>query len=241
MSIFMGVIDSALGMMYGTLSSPILVLIGYATKLAVPSVTMSQAVCDLVASIRHHQYKNGNFSSFKTRDSKLVLSIVLPGILAVVLGVFVAVKLPTTWLNLYIGILVTLMGVLCLRPIYYAFAWWKIWLIGILSSFNKAISGGGFGPVTVTGKILGGVDPKISVATTILSKGTICALSTVIWFMMNGWIKWQLPLTMCVGGAIGALFGPYITKKFDTKWLRVATGCMAIICGLLVIILKLKA
>lgn len=240
-AIVMGFVDSTLGMMYGTLCTPILILIGFAPKTVIPAVIFSQSLCDLVATVGHQKNKNGDFSSLKTKDTKLALSIVLPGIAAVVLGVFYAASIPTSVLNAYIGMLVTSMGILCISPLNYSFAWWKIWCIGILSSFNKAVSGGGFGPVTVTGKILGGVDSKVSVATTILSKGIICFLSFVVWVYVNGRVDWVLTGVLSVGAIAGALVGPHIASKAKTDKLRVMAGWAAILTGIFVLLFKMKA
>lgn len=246
-AVVMELIDSSLGMMYGTLSSPILILLGYDPKWVVPSIVISQALGGAIAAFMHHKNKNANFKGL-TRDTKIVLAVVIPGIAAVVLGVWTAVKVPTGWLNLYIAILVIVMGILCIRPVYYTFNWWKMWLIGILSGFNKAASGGGYGPVTSTGKILGGLEARISIATTTYAEVPICIASFIVWWIMGGAIHWSLPLTLCTGSLIGGFFGPYITKLLSPQgethvWrdrLRMGVGALAILAGILLIVFKLK-
>ncbi len=76
-----------------------------------------------------------------------------------------------------------------------------------LADFNKALTGGGFGPLTSTGKIIGGVDVKLSIATTTYAEFPICGLAFVFWIIFNGGIDYVYPLTMCIGSAIGALLG----------------------------------
>jgi len=239
LAILFELVDSSLGMMYGTLLSPTLILLGFDTKLVVPSIVISQALGGAVATFRHSKYKSANFSGM-TRDTKIVLAVVIPGLMAVFLGVFVAVRLPTNWLNLYIALLVIAMGVLCIRPVYYKFAWWKMWMIGWLSAFNKALSGGGYGPVTSTGKVLGGLDAKTSVATTTFAEVPICLASFVLWYFMSGKLSWALPIMLCLGGGLGGFIGPYITYKFNSKWLKMAVGVLAIACGVLVLALRMK-
>jgi uncharacterized membrane protein YfcA len=53
-------IDSALGMMYGTVLSPLLVIMNYSVKIVVPSLLISQAVGGFVASWRHHRLSRVN-------------------------------------------------------------------------------------------------------------------------------------------------------------------------------------
>lgn len=236
-AVLMELIDSSLGMMYGTILSPVLILMGFSPQAVVPAVVLSQAVGGTVATFRHNHFKNGDFSGL-TRDFRVVLAIVIPGLLACTLGVFLALSIPALWYNIYLGILVIAMGILCLRPIMYKFAWWKIYLVGIVASVNKAMSGGGFGPVTSTGKILGGLDARVSVATTTFSEVPICIASFIIWWIMKGSVDWYLPILLCFAAGAGGLIGPYITFKFDTKWLKVAVAILAIISGSLVLILQ---
>jgi uncharacterized membrane protein YfcA len=226
----MEIIDSGLGMMYGTLLSPIFILMGYSPKLVVPSILLSQAVGGATGSIGHHIRKNTDFRGL-TRDMKIGLSIIIPGLLACVAGVFAGKMIPSLYMKSYIGILVIAMGILCLRPIYYTFSWKKMFGIGLLSGFNKAFSGGGFGPVTSTGKILGGVDPKVSVGTTTLAEVPICLFSFLLWFIVGGKLDWWFIAALCIGALIGGIIGPIITAKMNTKYLKYAVGALAVVSG----------
>ncbi|MCK4232918.1 hypothetical protein KAX75_00695, partial [candidate division WOR-3 bacterium] len=47
-------IDSSLGMGYGTILSPVLIIMGFDPLIVVPSILLSQAVGGFTASIFHH-------------------------------------------------------------------------------------------------------------------------------------------------------------------------------------------
>lgn len=230
LSIIMEIIDSGLGMMYGTLLSPILILLGYDPKLVVPAILISQAFGGATGAIGHHFRKNSDFSGL-TRDLKISLAIIIPGIAACIFGAYIGQIIDKLYMKFYIGLLVVVMGWLCLRPIYYDFSWKKMWGIGLLSGFNKALSGGGFGPVTATGKILGGVDPKVSVGTTTLAEVPICVVSFITWIMLGGKISWAFPAALCIGSLIGGYIGPILTARMDTGKLKTAVGVLAVISG----------
>jgi len=223
-------VDSSLGMMYGTILSPLLIGMGYDATLVVPSILLSQGMGGLVATLRHHNLGNSNFGGW-TRDFKIALSVIIPGVICVFLGVYLAVNISKFALNMYIGVLVLIMGLLCVRPANYTFSWPKIIGIGALSGFNKAMSGGGFGPLTSTGKILSGVDPKVSVATTTYAEVPICFLAFGLWVIMSGAIDWKFPLLLTLGSVIGGFLGPYITQRMRTVRLRYAAGILAMVCG----------
>lgn len=229
------IIDSSLGMMYGTLLAPLLIGLGYAPKMVIPSILLSQAVGGFVASIGHHKYANCNFRGW-TCSTKIATSVIVPGLFACFIGALVAVSISPFALKLYIGLLVILMGILCLRPIAYRFNWWVIGGMGLLAGFNKAFSGGGFGPVTSTGKILGGVSPKVSVATTTLAEVPICLASFLFWWLLGNNINWEFTGYLIGGSALGAVVGPYITSRINTKYLKVVVGALAIVAGIWILI-----
>jgi len=194
-AIVMETIDAGLGMGYGTVLSPLLIVLGYSPLVVVPSILFSQAIGGFTASMFHHKFKNVDFKpksmnpkrireslrtrgfieSFKigfTKDFKVMLSITLLGITATILGVFIAVKIPKTALTTYIGILVIAMGIILLQNRVFRFSWKKMMGVGLLASFNKGISGGGFGPVTTGGQVIAGNDHKNSIGCTTLSEAT---------------------------------------------------------------------
>jgi uncharacterized membrane protein YfcA len=86
------IIDSGLGMLYGTILSPVLIILGFNPLIVVPSILLSQAVGGFIASIFHH--KKGNALLFsKSSDSKTAWIIIICGIVATIFAVLVAVNI----------------------------------------------------------------------------------------------------------------------------------------------------
>ena len=83
------------------------------------------------------------FRKSTTRDLKVVFVVSSLGILATIIAALTAVSIPKPVLKTYIGILVLAMGTILLLKTRFNFSWRKILGIGILSAFNKGISGGG--------------------------------------------------------------------------------------------------
>ena len=220
--------------MYGTLLSPILIAAGFSPLAVVPAILISQAAGGAMGTFFHHKRKNADFR-FNSKHTKIALAVILSGLLATTIGVYAATNIPSWLLKSYIGVLVIFMGVLCIFPLYYSFKWWKIGLIGFVSAFNKSFSGGGFGPLTSTGKILAGVEAKVSIATTTYAEVPICIIGWILWYLTEGsaMVLW-FPLVLIIGAAIGGAAGPYITRKINTKWLKIIIGVLAIISGLYV-------
>jgi len=235
MAFIMEIIDSSLGMMYGTLLSPILVGYGFSPLIVVPAILVSQAAGGIGGTISHHKFENANFRGM-TKDTKIVLAMVMPGLFVVLLGVFAAVSLPKLWVTTYIGVLVVVMSVLCLSPIKYKFAWWKQYAVGILAAFNKALTGGGFGPVTSTGGIIGGLESKVSIATTTYAEVFICLSAFVAYIFLYGSVNMVFVSSLCIGAIIGGLIGPYISSRISHKLLRILVGILGIVSGIWLLI-----
>ena len=233
MALIMEIVDSSLGMMYGTLLSPILIGYGFELEVVVPAILISQAIGGISGTISHHRFENADFRGL-TRDTKVMLAMVIPGLMVVTVGVFAAANLPSLWIKTYIGILVIVMSTLCLSPIKYKFAWWKHYVVGALAAFNKALTGGAFGPVTSTGGIIGGLSAKVSIATTTFAEFCICSASFIAYLFFVG-VDWTFALSLCVGAVIGGIIGPYICSRVSHRKLRKSVGILGIVSGIWVL------
>ena len=234
----METIDSGLGMMYGTILSPLLILGGYNPFIVVPSILLSQAIGGVIATYQHHKFKNAEFN-FKSKDFKIASLIFGLGFIAVVFGAFVGNLLPVIYLKTYIALLCIAMGSLVLIKKKFKFSWKKISLIGAISSFNKALSGGGFGPIVATGNITSGIETKRAIGIIDFAEAPICIVSFIAWFIIGGFIfpDANLIVPLCIGAGIGGLLGPYLLFRTKSKILLTKLiGALAIISGLYMVV-----
>jgi hypothetical protein len=251
-------IDSAMGMGYGTILAPLLIAIGFPPHAAVPAVLISQAFGGLTASIFHHQFENVSFTK-DSRDLKVVFVISGLGVIATVIGAFVSVNLPAIALKVYIGVLVTAMGVLVLRSIPTSFSWKKIIGLGILSAFNKGLSGGGFGPVVTGGQIIAGEKRRVAVGITTLAEAPICICAFLAYLVGRttnevpgrvldlpvadffrtmfapGMFQWELMLALIVGATLVAPFGAFTTRALKREGAHYVIGGLMLMEGLYVV------
>jgi len=247
---FCGLVDSSMGMCYGTILSPTLLLIGYSPIVVVPSILFSQALSGVLAAVIHHYLGNVDFclksidegpnelgyiGSFTRRlsiDLKVTLCITLLGMIATIIAALTAIAIPKRILKIYIGMLVLIMGVLLLLDKRLKFSWNKMIIVSILSAFNKGLSGGGFGPIVISGQIISGREYRRSIATTILSKALICIVGFLTYLLRCSYLKWGLIFPLSVGAILGSIIGPYITRrlKFRDKG-RLILGFLIIALG----------
>ncbi|MCK4353165.1 sulfite exporter TauE/SafE family protein [candidate division WOR-3 bacterium] len=225
-------IDSSLGMLYGTILSPVLIIAGFEPLIVVPSILLSQAVGGLIAAVFHHRFKNVSFLP-KSDDSKTVYIITILGIIATIISVFVAVNIPKTALKTYIGVLVFCVGVILLSRHKLNFSWRKILIVGIVSSFNKGLSGGGFGPVVTSGQLVSGREGKSSIGVTTLAEVPICITGFLLYLFIKGIPDWHLVVFLSIGAISAAPLGAFVTSKFRSdKNLRIILGSLVIILGI---------
>lgn len=230
-------IDSSLGQGYGTILGPVLLLLGFAPSLAVPSILISQAMGGLSAAYWHHRFKNVDFS-FKTKNNhnlKMVLIIVLCGIIATIIGAIAGVKLPTITVTTYIGILVIIMGILLLWGRVFVFTMKKIYFIGMLSAFNKSISGGAYGPVVAGGQMITGVETKQAIAVTDFAEAPICITGFIVYVLLRGLVDPAFFIPLCIGAVISTPIGAYMTSKLESNKLKKVVGAIILVLGILVL------
>lgn len=247
-------IDASLGMGYGTILAPVLILMGFDPTLAVPAVLISQAFGGLSASIFHHQFENVSFKA-NSKDLKLVMIISGFGIIATILAASVAITIPKTVLKTYIGAVVLVMGIIVLRNKAFSFSWKKMIGVGILSAFNKGMSGGGFGPVVTGGQVLSGQDYKAAVGVTTFAEAPICICGffayiigrtikeipgSVIDMPFSEFIKkmvspnmiqWELILALFIGSIIVAPLAAFTTKSIKKEKVYLIIGALITALG----------
>lgn len=77
--------------------------------------------------------------------------------------------------------------------------------VGVLSAFNKGISGGGFGPVVTSGQIIAGREGKSSIGTTTFAEAPICIAGFLTFLAAKGVSDWNLVVFLGIGALAGAL------------------------------------
>ena len=254
--------DSTLGMGFGTTLTPLLLIMGYEPLQVIPAVLISELFSGLSAGIFHHKEGNVDFKpkiirlpdiidELKTlgyiktlrKDIPLHLKVALLlatcSIVGTVSAVFIAINIPKFWVKLYIGLLVLSMGItiiICFNK-KFNFSWKKIIGLGLLASFNKGVSGGGYGPVVTSGQILSGVDRKSVVGITSLAEGLTCAVGIAMYLLISkNPLDLKLAPFIVAGAVLSVSFSAKSVKKMTEKRLKLAIAILTIILGLFTII-----
>ncbi len=249
--------DSSLGMGYGTTLTPVLLLMKFQPLQIIPAVLLSELLTGLLAGVLHHRHGNADFMPKMIRAPEIARSLSNLGYIetikqglplhlkiaillascsigGTVVAVFVAVNIPKFWLKLYIGSLVLAMGItiiVCLKR-NFAFSWKKVISLGLIASFNKGMSGGGYGPVVTGGQILSGLESRNAVAITSLAEGLTCLVGIITFILVKGnSLDLKLAPWLCIGAICSVPFSAITVKKINTQNLKLIIGILTITLG----------
>ena len=257
-----GFFDSTFGAGFGTLSSVIFVMGGHSPLVFIPVILISQFLFDVITTVIHHLGGNVNLKpktlnpakiSKKLRELgyiksykkgipfhlKLIIALSLCGITGSLIGVSAVVKLPSIIAKIYIGILIIFLGIKVLLSLdkKYNFSWKRIIPFAVLASFNKAFTGGGFGPVLSSGLLLSDIQPQSVPGITTGTKSFICLSGMFLYiFVAKTEIHLQYPLIMLFGALTSIPFSLFIIKKIDKERLKSSIAIIFILLGVVTLL-----
>jgi len=233
-------VDSSLGMGYGTILSPILIIIGFPVLVVVPAILISQAFGGLSASYFHHRFENARFEvkdGAVSNDLMAVIWITSLGVLAAMFASYVGVRLMSkTVLSTYIGVLVLIMGLFILIGFSFQHSVQKMVLVGLVSAFNKGLSGGGFGPLVTGGQMVLGSKHKNAIAVTTFAEWPICIAGFTAYALLNGIERWDVTAALVIGSLAASPLGAYTTMKLSKRYLREIIAILLITLGSLALL-----
>lgn len=227
-------IGLSLGMGYGIILVPILLISGFKPLQIVPIVLATEFLSGTIAALLHHQYENVNFR-FGTQDFKIVTIMSICSIIGAIIAVSIAVNIPQAVMELIIGVIILSVGiiVLLMRKTSIRFSWSKLIVLGLTAAFNKGISGGGYGPLVTGGQILSGVPGKNAVGITSLSKAIACATGMLMYLFAKEWIDFTLAPPLVMGALFSVPFATLSVKKITQEKIKLFIGIFTALLGAL--------
>jgi uncharacterized membrane protein YfcA len=225
-------IDSSLGMGYGTTLTPLLLVLGNEPAEIVPAVLLSEFVTGVVVTLLHHEFGNVNLRP-AAHDFKV--AIVLSGfsLVGVLLAVGVAVSLPPWGVKLYIGLLVLGIGLAILtnHRRQFAFSWRRLVGLGFVAAFNKGISGGGYGPVVTGGQVLAGIGGRRAIGIASAAEGVTSAVGVLAYVATGAPIGGHLAPSLLLGALLSAPLAAFVVSRFPIGRLTLAIGGLSTLLG----------
>ena len=230
-------IDIVFGMGFGLTMTPILFLMGYPPHEIVPALLFSSLIGNSLSPIFHHKLKNVDFSlCSKHFNMSMVIGIL--GVVGSFIGASVSIGISDFFLGLYIGLLIVTLGLFLLlnKKLSASFSWLKLFFIGFFGSFNKGISGSGFGPIVTTGMIIMNINEKVAVSIQTFSELFVSIAGFLTFLLAGSQISWNLLMPLAIGVAFSTPLAALVVNKFESKKLRTGIALATVVLGILTLL-----
>ncbi|RFC63340.1 sulfite exporter TauE/SafE family protein [Fulvimarina endophytica] len=231
-------VDGALGMAYGVVSSTVLISFGVTPATASASVHTAELFTTAASGTAHAIHRN--------IDWKLFWRLVPFGVLGGVVGAYLLTSFPGAVMKPYVAAYLTLIGVYLFsrsfrkipsRPVPGS----VVPPLGLAGGFLDAVGGGGWGPIVTTGLLGAGGQPRYVIGTVNTAEFliTVAVSMSFLFALLTG--HWQesdfashgfAVLGLIVGGVIAAPFAGYIVKRLEEKVLLRLVGGLITSLGL---------
>ncbi len=181
--------------------------------------------------------KGGAFWANWSTDTKVIAIFGFIGALAAIFGAIVHVGIPAFWVSLYIGGMVTAIGIWLLitqligwKP---TFTLTGLWGIGAIAGFNKGLTGGGYGPILTAGQLATGRGPKSTVGCTTTAEVIVSSAAFITYLIIKGVgeIDWLLLGLLCAGALVGAPLSAKTVKIMPGRALKSIIAVVIIAAG----------
>lgn len=225
-------VDGALGMAYGVISSTVLLSFGVPPASASAAVHAAELFTTATSAGSHAWHRNVNWRLFWT--------LAPAGILGGVAGTYVLTSVDGDALRPYVAAYLAVMGVYILvralfwPPTHVAPEAGVVIPLGAFGGFADAVGGGGWGPVVTTGLVGRGSAPRETIGTVntveffltaSVSAAFLVALLTGHWEDADGLASHAWAVAgLIAGGVIAAPLAGYVTRIIPARRLMVLVG-----------------
>ena len=218
------VIDGALGMAFGVISSTLLVsLLGVSPALASASVHAVETFTTAASGASHIYNRNV--------DWKLFRRLVIPGMIGGALGAYVLSSIDASVAKPFV------MAYLAAIGLYLLYRAWRgqteprkprfVAPIGLIGGFLDAAGGGGWGPVVTSNLLVQGAAPRTTIGTVNTSEFFLTATISATFIATMGFAAFTVAtLGILIGGLIAAPFGAVLAKRIPARALMVMVGML---------------
>ena len=229
--------DSSIGMGFGTVLTPVLLILGYSPLQVVPCLLLSETLSGISGGLLHHNFGNVDLK-WGTKANRTMMVLAVFSVIGTVTAVVLAVSLPKLYVKLYIAFMIIGISAFLLIGGRYRFTFslGRIIALGIIAAFNKGISGGGYGPLITGGQVILGVDEKSAIGTTTFTEGVVCLTGILLYLILtDGGLDWNLAVPVLCGALVSVPAATWTVRVLPVNLLRPAMGGATLYLGILLL------
>ena len=216
-------VDGALGMAFGVISSTLLVSLGVPPAAASAGVHAVEVFTTGASAVSHSLHKNVNWKLFRR--------IVVPGVIGGILGAYVLTAIPAEKARPLVLAYLALIGAYLLwRGLRHEHRERKPRIVeplGLVGGFLDAAGGGGWGPVVTSNLLVQGAHPRKVIGTVNTAEFFLSATISGTFILSMGFGSFTLALVgLLIGGLAAAPLGGYFAKRIPPRLLLVLVGLL---------------
>ncbi len=222
-------VDGALGMAFGIVSTTLLMSTGVPPAVASASVHAAEVFTTAASGAAH--WRMGNI------DRALVARLALPGMVGGIAGAYILVSIPGDSIRPFVSAYLLVMG---------AFILWRAYhkrddhyeppkhvgMLGLAGGFLDAIGGGGWGPMVTSTLIGRGAAPRFAIGSTNLAEFFVTATITATFFATIGLSLWPIITGLVIGGIAAAPLAALVTQRLPARPVMILVGAVVVLLSL---------
>ena len=216
-------IDGALGMAFGQISSTLLIILGVPPAAASAGVHTAETFTTAVSGISHVAHRNV--------DWRLVLRIVIPGVIGGVLGAYALTQVNAETAKPVVLTYLTALGLyLFYRGVMHRHTERTPKIVaplGAVGGFLDAAGGGGWGAIVTSNLLVQGSNPRKTIGTVNTAEFFVTVTISATFIATLGWEAFTIATVgLLIGGVCAAPFGAMIAKRVNPDRLLTFVGAV---------------
>ena len=215
-------VDGALGMAFGQISSTLLISTGVPPAAASAGVHTAETFTTAVSAISHVAHRNV--------DWPLFFRLVIPGVIGGVVGAYV-LTIGADKAKPFVLAYLTALGLyLFYRGIMHRHTEKRprvVAPLGLVGGFLDAAGGGGWGAIVTSNLLVQGSNPRKTIGTVNTAEFFLTVTISATFILTMGWEAFTTAtLGLLIGGVLAAPFGASIAKRVNPDTLLTFVGAL---------------
>jgi uncharacterized protein len=220
-------VDGALGMAFGLISTSALLTLGLSPAQASAAVHTAEVATTGASGLSHLFHRNINYKLFATLGAA--------GVLGGVIGAYVLSNIDGRAIRPFISAYLLVMGLLILMralrlaPVDEDAKATYAAPLGLIGGFLDAIGGGGWGPMVSSTLIGSGHAPRRVIGSVNAAEFFVTVAVATTFFIELGMAHMQHIAALMTGGVLAAPFGAYVVRYVQPRALMTMVGTLVVL------------
>ena len=216
-------IDGAIGMAYGLVSTTVLLSLGITPVTASASVHAAEVFTTGASGLSHWRFRNVDWA--------VVRRLALPGMVGGGIGAYALSSVDGDMIRPIVSVYLALMGLWIISKALRRRRFEEkqprfVGLVGFAGAFFDAIGGGGWGPIVTSTMVGQGARPRIAIGSTTTAEFFVTVVISATFITTIGLELWPIILGLIVGGILAAPFSAYLVSKLPDRPMMIMVGVL---------------